>query len=175
IDNNGTISATASGLQGDAYGIHAYAYYYGDITISNGGSIDATATSAIGSATGIYATLTDGVLDIDSAGTITVQAGAAAYGINAIVDGDGGVTVTTGGSIDVTSDYTNAYGIVATTNGYGDVSVDNGSDLGVDGYLDAIGIHAYGTGTGSVHAGNSGTITVSSTDAYATGILGTSN
>ena len=161
VDNTGSTTATAYGDGSDARGIHIYAYGYYDTTVNNDGDIVANALGANGEATGVYVHATDGLVAIDSAGTITVYATGNAYGVNASVKGNGSIAVGNGGAIDVYAINGNAYGVQAYT-AVGDIAVTNDGSITTVGYAFSAGIStlAYGdtsiTGSGDIYANSTG-------------------
>jgi hypothetical protein len=128
VYSSGAITANAYGANGDAYGIYVYAYAAATATVTSTASIIANAYGANGGATGIYATASDGALVVDSSGSITVYGQASSYGVNAIADGNGSVSVTNDGGIDLESVAGDATGIYASA--YADVYVGGDGDIG---------------------------------------------
>jgi hypothetical protein len=172
VDNSGDITSTANG-GGSAFGISVYAYGTYAIDVNNDADIVATATGSPGGAVGIYASASDGAVSITSAGGITAQAYASAFGIMSFVNGDGTIYVNHG-DIAVTSDYFYGFGVLVSTSGAGDVTVVGTGDVTVDAMLGATGIRAYATGGGSVSVDSGGSIAASTTYGDATGIFGQS-
>ena len=166
VDNSGTLSAFTTGNNGNAYGVYIYAYdVNGDAYVGNSGEINATATGAGADATGVYVTLSDGLVDIDTSGTIDAYAfDGVAYGIHAYIDGDGPATVANSGTIEATSmgAFTDATGVyISLVDGMADV--DNSGSIEVYSYNGgAYGIHLYIDGDGPADVTNSGTLTVTS-------------
>jgi hypothetical protein len=190
IASSGSISATT--VDYDATGIHAFSYS-ADVAVQvSGGSVHAASVN--GNATGIHALAANDV-SVANAGTVSVDAGnGTAYAIHAHSIGTGSVDVASSGAIFATAyiraagifaqgqgdisvlgsgvidasagdfDYSDAFGIFASTLN-GDIDVDNDATISVS--AGGIGGGAIGidvnTGTGAVLVANSGDIDASST------------
>ena len=96
----GTITATASGDNGYAWGIYAVAP--DAVSEYNDGTITVTATGAYGTATGLFAYASDGTASADNSGTGTISASATGYNSQAFgmyVSGYGDSSATNSGAI----------------------------------------------------------------------------
>jgi len=165
------ISVTTTGGLIDVYSYNSYATgievrqygYESNLYVNNGGDINAE--SYYDNATGIAGTTRydAGSLEIQNSGVVTVQAYNEARGIAAYGNAYGDTTVGNSGTLDVTSDDSDAYGIYAFSS-IANVHVDNSGSINVSAYEDAYGIYAVTQYYGDIDVTNSGTITVAQTD-----------
>ena len=154
IDNSGSIDVYAVA---PAVGIEANGWDTGDVNVSNSGSI--YAYSSGDEATGIYAYAAYGNIYVDNSGSIETYSYDEGYGIDTYAYGDGNITITSSGSILVTSTDAQAEGINAVGNGAGYVYVDNSG---------AVDVYAFGVSTGIYATSVAGDIgIVNSGDVYA--------
>jgi hypothetical protein len=184
VDNAGEIVATATGsgeyLSSDAIGVYVYAP--GALaSVDNTGTI--TATSASGLADGVFAA--GAVADVYNSGSITADGYTWGAGIEA--QGDDAATVVNTGTISASATayapadpeagteavYGRAYGIYAV-GGDGGVIVDNQGSISAIGPY-ATGIYAYDSGAAGIQIGNSGDITATAGNGFATGINAVTN
>lgn len=140
--NTGTITSTASGDFGQAWG--TYAAGYGDVSASNSGSITASANGYGGTATAVSARSAYGNVLAGNSGTISVTAYGDSTGIMGYaVDGNAGLS--NSGSINASSYAGNAIGMYGYSV-YGDVSITNDGHIGAySNYGLADGIFASGS------------------------------
>jgi hypothetical protein len=150
IYNDGTINVSASGKYGTAVGLYS-ASQNGDASAANTGTINATASGKYGTAVGVYASAY-GAASGSNTGTITVNAsGTAASGTGiSVYSSNGTASATNSGSITVT-----ASGATSLINNIAG---------------NAIGISAY-AGAGDVSVNNDGSISATSAYGLADGIF----
>ena len=167
--NAGDIAAhgidVAVGMQGLG------AYEGSTVSIDNTGALYAVVQNKYGNAAGIVG-VADGDVSIANGGTIDVDNGRTAVGIQGHSN-SGGVTVHNTGDIDAASTLFNGqgFGIDASTYG-GDVLVDSTGSIVVEGKY-ATGINGYAEG-GDVTINNGGSIAVETLGRQGVGILATS-
>ncbi|WP_159016270.1 hypothetical protein [Cognatiluteimonas profundi] len=147
--NTGTITSTASGDFGQAWG--TYAAGYGDVSASNSGTITSTANGYGGTATGMSARSAYGnvLADNSASGTIAVTAFGDATGIMGYAVG-GNAGLSNSGSITANSYAGNAIGMYGYSV-YGDVAITN------DGHVGAY--SSYGLADGIFASGSSVNVT----------------
>ncbi|HEY9400010.1 MAG TPA: hypothetical protein VIP76_00685 [Luteimonas sp.] len=170
--STGSITTSASGTNGQAWGI--YAVGGDEAHVYNDGAIDVSASGTNGTATGLFSYSPDGVATADNTGSIGATAGGnggQAWGVYAA--GATGATVTNAG--DVSADagsfiYSNATatGIAAYSNG-GTATASNTGTGSISAYASgkygqAFGIYAAGDTGASVD--NAGSIVAESYGAY---------
>ncbi|TWI01692.1 hypothetical protein IP90_02251 [Luteimonas cucumeris] len=179
VDNDGNIIVTATGtgeyLASDAIGVYVYVPG-GTATVNNTGSI--AVSSASGLADGVFAA--GAVANVDNSGSISADGYTWGAGIEA--QGDDAASVTNTGDISASATayvvadpeagtegiYGHAYGIYAS-GGDGGVMVDNQGSIAATGPY-ATGVYAYGGGIGGAQVSNSGDITATADNGFATGI-----
>ncbi len=144
IDNLATGTITATATDGNALAVNAFGF--NGTVVNNDGAI--FSRSIDGTATGVF--------------------------VEAFADATGGGTaaVSNGGSIDVSSDNSQALGVVVYA-GNTSATVDNAGTIAVSGYDLATGISTYATGATAIDS--SGTITVTATGGDASGIAAASD
>ena len=192
VDNSGNISAisTGSGVYEGYYGTYTvntdvigiYAYAPGaTATVDNSGTI--AVSTAAGLADGVFAA--GAIANVTNSGSITADGYTWGAGIEA--QGDDAATVVNTGTIAASATayapadeeagtdavYGHAYGVYAA-GGDGGVMVDNQGSIAATGPY-ATGVFAYDGGAGGVVAGNSGDITATADNGFATGISAATN
>ncbi|WP_166205939.1 hypothetical protein [Cognatiluteimonas telluris] len=174
VRNDHTITSTATGDNGQSWGI--YALGGGDVSIANNGAINAQATGTYGTATGLYGASTNGDATVTNNGSINAGASGTyglAVGIEATAYGQAAAVNTAVIDASASGEYGTAVGAIAIS-AYGDAYAQNTSAITVDatGYSGlAIGIEA--DAYASAVANNAGGIDVSAAGyGTAIGVLG---
>lgn len=167
VTNAAAITVSATGYNGDAYGVYAETGG-GDTTVVNSAAITVTAGDY---AAGIYAYANVGDASVTNTATGHVRAtGDSATGISVQSNNYGyDVTLNNAGKITVVGNDGDAYGAYVETDGYGTLSITSSGDITVtsDGYdTYAVGLYAQHEGYGDVNIVSGSKITVNNNSDY---------
>lgn len=167
VTNAAAITVSATGYNGDAYGVYAETGG-GDTTVVNSAAITVTAGDY---AAGIYAYANGGDASVTNTATGHVRAtGDSATGISVQSNNYGyDVTLNNAGKITVVGNDGDAYGAYVETDGYGTLSITSSGDITVtsDGYdTYAVGLYAQHEGYGEVNIVSGSKITVNNNSDY---------
>jgi hypothetical protein len=169
--STGVITTTATGDDGQAWGIYAVAG--DDVQVYNDGSIQARATGDYGTATGLFAYSIGDTANAANTGTIAATAigdYGQAWGIYAA--GDGNVSASNSATGTITATANGYYGRATGISAYsinGDAGINNDGSVFATADMDAIGL--YGYAYGDVNIANTGSINASSGYGLADGIF----
>ncbi len=169
--STGSITATASGDDGQAWGIYAVAT--NDVSTYNAGAIDVSATGSAGTATGVFGYSPDGTAYASNSGNISADASGdygQAWGVYAAA-GDA-ATANNSGSITVFANgYEGSATGVSAYSSNGDASATNVGGITIDADGNATALRGYAV-TGNANLSNSGPIDAYSYAGNAIGMYG---
>jgi len=173
IVNSGEIAVTADSFTG-ASGIQAVTYFNNDSDISIVNTADITAYGGTGFGISAAAYGQESSITLVNSGDVTVVGTEGrATGIFSYTRYNAATTIENRGDIQATttSDYADAFGILALTIGYAPISIVNSGDITVHAGEDASGIRAFAGGPSSgITIENTGRITSTTDSKYADGI-----